>query len=553
MIYNPFHPQELTHPSYKLAKTEAERAVELSGLSFIAGQRSTHGRETFSGRNAATGAELKPHYVSATPSELETAATAAARAFETYSKTSAADRATFLRAIATGLEAVSAKIVARAVLESGLPEGRLQGEVGRTCGQLRLFAAVIEDGSWQNVRIDTALPERKPLPRPDLRSMLFPLGPVAVFGASNFPLAFSTAGGDTASALAAGNPVIVKAHSAHPGTSEIVATVITAAVAQCGLPAGTFSMLYDKGFSIGEALVKHPALCAVAFTGSRRGGRALMDLAAARDKPIPCFTEMSSSNPVFVLPGALAAEAAANARGLHGSFTLGAGQFCTKPGIVFLPESSEATSFREALEAATGASAPFTMLTSGIADAYHHGITERTSAGVRATTATTANSPQTHAVLFETSVAEFQQNPHLQEEIFGPTTLLVNWNSREDMLAAAEALEGHLTATILGTEDDLAANQDLVAILERKVGRLLFNGFPTGVEVSQAMVHGGPYPATSDSRFTSVGAQAILRFVRPRCYQSFPQSALPQALRDGNPLNLMRLVDGVLTRDPLGH
>ena len=532
-----------------------ERAVELSGLSFIAGERSTQGGATFTGRNAATGTELEPLYYSASRDELDTAASAAAQAFNIYSKTSAAERATFLRAIATGLEGVTAELVARAMLESGLPEGRLQGEVGRTCGQLRLFASVIEDGSWQNVRIDTALPDRKPLPRPDLRSMLFPLGPVAVFGASNFPLAFSTAGGDTASALAAGNPVIVKAHSAHPGTSEIVANVITAAVAQCGLPVGTFSMLYDKGFSIGEALVKHPALCAVAFTGSKRGGRALMDLAAARENPIPCFTEMSSANPVFVLPGALAADAAAKARGLHGSFTLGAGQFCTKPGIVFLPESPDAKSFREELEAATGASAAFTMLTSGIADAYHHGIAARSTAGLRTTSASAAVSPQdygkTHAVLFETSVAEFQQNTHLQEEIFGPTTLLVNWNSTTEMLAAAEALEGHLTATIMGTESDLAANQDLVAVLERKVGRILFNGFPTGVEVSQAMVHGGPYPATSDSRFTSVGAQAILRFVRPRCYQSFPQSALPEALRNENALGLMRLVDGALTRDPI--
>ena len=525
--------------------------MQLTGLSFIAGQRGAPGGATFSGKNAANGAELEPLFSSASRAELDAAATAAAQAFNTYSKTSAAERATFLRAIATGLEAVAAELVARAMLESGLPEARLQGETGRTCGQLRLFATVIEDGSWQNVRIDTALPDRKPLPRPDMRSMLFPLGPVAVFGASNFPLAFSTAGGDTASALAAGNPVIAKAHSAHPGTSEIVATVIAAAVAQCGLHPGVFGMLFDKGFSIGEALVQHPAICAVAFTGSKRGGRALMDLAAARPNPIPCFTEMSSANPLFVLPGALAADPQAKARGLHGSFTLGAGQFCTKPGLVFLPEAEGANSFREELEAATSASASFTMLTSGIADAYRGSIAERGGAGLRVTSATVAVSPQTHAVLFETSVSAFQQDPHLQEEIFGPTTLLINWNSRDEMLAAADALEGHLTATIMGTEADLDDNQDLVAILERKVGRLLFNGFPTGVEVSQAMVHGGPYPATSDSRFTSVGAQAILRFVRPRCYQSFPQSTLPEALRDHNPLGIMRLIDGALTRDAI--
>ena len=525
--------------------------MELSGLSFIAGKRSSHGGEKFAGRNAASGAELDPAYISASQDELNAATAAAAEAFPVYSKTSAVERAAFLRAIATGLEGVAPELVARAMLESGLPEPRLQGEVGRTCGQLRLFATVIEDGSWQNARIDTALPDRKPLPRPDLRSMLFPLGPVAVFGASNFPLAFSTAGGDTASALASGNPVIVKAHSAHPGTNEIVAAIVTQAVAQCGLPAGVFSMLYDKGFAIGEALVKHPAICAVAFTGSKRGGRALMDLAAARENPIPCFTEMSSVNPVFVLPGALATDPQAKARGLHGSFTLGSGQFCTKPGLVFLPEAEGAKTFREELETATGACASFTMLTSWIADAYHRGIAERSAVGLRTTSAAAAVSPKTNAVLFETDVADFLQNPNLQEEIFGPTTLLVNWNGREQMLASAEALEGHLTATIMGTETDLAANQDLVAILERKVGRLLFNGFPTGVEVSQAMVHGGPYPATSDSRFTSVGAQAILRFVRPRCYQSFPQASLPEALRDENPHGIMRLLDGALTRESI--
>jgi NADP-dependent aldehyde dehydrogenase len=525
--------------------------VELSGLSFIAGTRGTHGGTTFSGRNAATSSELEPQFHSASLEDLNAAATAAAEAFPVYSKTSSADRAAFLRAIATGLEAALPELVARAMLETALPEPRLQGEVGRTCGQLRLFASVIEEGSWQNARIDTPLPERKPLPRPDLRSMLFPVGPVAVFGASNFPLAFSVAGGDTASALAVGNPVIVKAHSAHPGTSELAGTVITAAIAQCGLPPGTFSLLFDSGFSIGEALVQHPALCSVAFTGSKRGGRALMDLAAARENPIPCFTEMSSANPVFILPGVLAAESEARARGLHGSFTLGAGQFCTKPGLIFLPETEGAATFRAELETLTGSSASFTMLTAGIANAYHHGLAEREALASRTTAATPATSPQTHAVLFQADLKSFTQNPLLQEELFGPTTLLVSWNDPSELLAAAEALEGHLTATILGTEADLAANPELIAILERKVGRLLFNGFPTGVEVSQAMVHGGPYPATSDSRFTSVGAQAILRFVRPRCYQSFPQAALPEALRDENPHNLMRLIDGVLTRDPL--
>ena len=534
-----------------------EDVVELSGFSFIAGRRGSDRDwdrgETFSARSAASGVSTEPVYVSSSLQELDAAAAAAVQAFASYGKSSATGRAALLRAIATGLEAHSSQLVSRAMLETGLPEGRLQGEVGRTCGQLRLFASVIEEGSWQNARIDTALPDRKPLPRPDLRSMLFPVGPVAVFGASNFPLAFSVAGGDTASALAAGNPVIVKAHSAHPGTSEIVAAVITEAVAANGMDRGVFSMLYDKGIAIGQALVKHPAIQAVAFTGSKRGGRALMDLAAARECPIPCFTEMSSVNPVFVLPGALANDPRSRAKGLHGSFTLGAGQFCTKPGLVFLPELDGAVAFREELRSLTGAGGSFTMLTPEIADAYHRGIVERHALGIESVAANSASSPQTHAVLFEAEIAAFRENTLLQEEIFGPSTLLVKWGDRSELLAAAESLEGHLTATILGTEADLENSKDLITILERKVGRLLFNGYPTGVEVSHAMVHGGPYPATSDSRFTSVGSQAIMRFVRPRCYQSFPQAALPEALRDENPLGIWRLVDGALTREPIGR
>jgi 2,5-dioxopentanoate dehydrogenase len=435
--------------------------------------------------------------------------------------------------------------------ETALPRPRLAGEVARTCGQLRLFSTVIEDGSWADARIDRAIPDRKPTPRPDIRSMLVPIGPVAVFGASNFPLAFSVAGGDTASALAAGNPVIVKAHPAHPGTSEIVATVITEAVAQAGMPAGVFSMLYDDGFVIGQELVKHPAIEAVAFTGSQRGGRALMDIAARRERPIPCFCEMGSLNPVFVLPGALAEDPQSKAKGLYGSFTLGAGQFCTKPGIVFVPETEGADAFRQELCALTTASSGFTMLTAAIADAYHRGLAERAALPILRTNAAGTSSAQSSAVLFEADLCTLEANTLLNEEIFGPSTLLVNWSDREELLTAAEELDGHLTATLLGTEADLAANRDLVAILEQKVGRLIFNGYPTGVEVSHAMVHGGPYPATSDNRYTSVGSRAILRFVRPRCYQNFPQHALPEALRDENPLGISRLVDGVLTRDPL--
>ncbi len=525
--------------------------MELTGLSFIADGRGVAGEKSFRARNVITEQDLEPLYASANLEEVDGAVTAAVDAFATFGSSSVEQRAALLRGIASEIEAIADSLVERAMQETGLSQPRLQGEVGRTCGQLRLFAAVLEEGSWQNVRIDTALPDRKPLARPDLRSMLFPLGPVVVFGASNFPLAFSTAGGDTASALAAGNPVIVKAHPAHPGTSEIVAQAIRSAVRQCGLPAGVFSLLYDEGFAVGKALVTHAGVQAVAFTGSKRGGRALMDLVAARPSPIPCFTEMSSVNPVFVLSGALASEAEAQARGLHASFTLGGGQFCTKPGLVFLPNAPGADVFRDTLRSATGSSQSFTMLSSGITEAYHHGLAERHATGIASTAAAAEASSKAHAVLFEADLAEFRQNPVLQEEIFGPSTLLVRWENHADLLAAAEALEGHLTATLLGTEADLLANQDLIAILERKVGRLLFNGFPTGVEVSHAMVHGGPYPATSDSRFTSVGAEAILRFARPRCYQNFPKAALPAALRDANPNGIPRMVNGAISRDAI--
>jgi alpha-ketoglutaric semialdehyde dehydrogenase len=525
--------------------------VELLGRCFLAGARVSRGAAVFFGADAATGERLEPAFAGASLEDLQDAAEAAAAAFPSFSKTSAAVRAGFLRAIANRLEQLAPDLTARARAETALPQARLEGELARTCGQVRLFATVVEDGSWQNARIDRALPDRKPLPRPDLRSMLAPLGPVAVFGASNFPLAFSVAGGDTASALAAGNPVVVKAHPAHPGTSEIAGMAISQAITECGLPAGVFSMLFDDGIAVGQQLVQHPAIEAVAFTGSRRAGRALMDLCAARSRPIPCFTEMSSLNPVFLLPGALAADPKGRARGLHGSFTLGAGQFCTKPGLVFLPEAEGADTFREELRALTASSGPFPMLTGSIADAYHRSLEERAKLDLGTVAAAGCASPQSHAVLHEASLEAFQRQSALHEELFGPATLLIYWSSRERMLETVEAMEGHLTATLLGDESDLAANADLIAILERKVGRLLVNGFPTGVEVSHAMVHGGPYPATSDSRFTSVGSQAILRFVRPRCYQSFPQAALPEALRDDNPLGIMRLVDGSLTRDPL--
>jgi|KBSMisStandDraft_5_1062788.scaffolds.fasta_scaffold01078_7 2,5-dioxopentanoate dehydrogenase len=527
-----------------------KKDMELTGLSFIGSERGSRNGSSFQAFAPSTGEPIQPVYRSATLQELDRAANLAAEAFPVYSQTTGLARGAFLRRIANGFESHRDELAQRAHLETALPLPRLTGEVTRTANQFRLFAAVVEEGSWVQARIDPALPDRQPLPRPDLRSMLRGLGPVVVFGASNFPLAFSVGGGDTASALAAGCPVIVKAHAAHPGTGEIAGRIIAEAVAAESLPPGTFSMLFGAGVEIGAALVKHPHMRAVGFTGSLRAGRALMDAAASRPDPIPCFTEMSSGNPVFILPGALRKGPAALAQGLFGSFTLGAGQFCTKPGIIFVAESPQGLKFRDEVQLMVQQSAPFTLLTSGIAREYDRAsiaraaqtsVIESQSAAQREDGAAPFHA---QARLFTTTLDELTSQPDLADEVFGPDTLIVRCGNTNDYLEAARSLSGHLTATIFGDEDDLAANRELIQILEQKAGRLIFNGFPTGVEVSHAMVHGGPYPATSDSRFTSVGSLAIYRFARPVCFQNFPQSVLPPELQDANPLNIRRLRDG---------
>jgi len=520
--------------------------MELNGLSLLGSGRGTEGGTRFEALNPQNGTTLPPVYWSAAPAEVDEAVQLAAQAFDSYSHSSGKARAAFLQRIADGFDAHRQALAERAHLETALPMPRLLGECGRTAGQLRMFAAVVEEGSWVQARIDPALPERQPMPRPDLRSMLRALGPVAVFGASNFPLAFSVAGGDTASALAAGCPVVVKAHPAHPGTSELAGQIIADAVAAEGLHPGVFSLVFDAGVEAGAALVRHPLIRAVAFTGSLRGGRALMDMAAARPDPIPCFTEMSSGNPVFVLPGALRKGPGALASMLFGSFTLGAGQFCTKPGIVMVPEAPEGAAFFEELKALTEKAAPFTLLTAGIAREYGRATASRAGEVPMAAAAQgkAANGCMAGAKLFTVRLEEFLAKPALGEEIFGPDTLLVHCDSTEEFARAARALEGHLTATVLGDEEDLVANRELIEVLEQKAGRLIFNAMPTGVEVTHAMVHGGPYPATSDARFTSVGSLAIYRFARPVCFQGFPQALLPPELQDANPLGIMRLVDG---------
>ena len=526
----------------------------LKGRSLIGFLEGSGAGKPFHASDPTTGQPLQPGFVPATAKEVDEAARKAAEAFPVFSKLSGKDRGALLRKIAAKIESVSAEIIDRAQRETALPQARLQGETARTCGQLRLFAQLVEDGSWAMARIDHGDPDRKPLPKPDVRSVLRPLGPVVVFGASNFPLAFSVAGGDTASALAAGNPVIVKAHAAHPGTSELVGHAVRESVRECGLPEGVFSLLFGRGADIGVALMKHPLVRAGGFTGSRTAGKILMDVASTRPQPIPFYAEMSSTNPVFILPRALRERGAGIAAGLHGSFTLGAGQFCTKPGIVFLHGDGVSDTFKNKLKELVEVSTEFKLLTSAIHTSYGAGVNDRKAHGSVAVAAEAAPPPKdgsfsANAVLFETDVQSFLKDPHLEGEIFGPATMLVAYSQPNDLLEGARRLEGHLTATVHGTEQDLRDAADLIAILETKVGRLVFNGFPTGVEVCHAMVHGGPYPATSDGRSTSVGTQAIYRFVRPVCYQGFPNAALPDELKDENPLGVWRLVDGQMTRE----
>lgn len=524
--------------------------------SLLAGRTGATGGTIFRAINPATSESLAPDFHEASMTEVDAALRAAAAAFQDYRARPAETRAKLLETIAAEIEALGDALLQRAQAETGLPLARLQGERARTCGQLRLFAQVVREGSWVDARIDPALPDRQPLPRPDLRRMLIPLGPVVVFGSSNFPLAFSVAGGDTASALAAGCPVIVKAHRAHPGTAELVGHAVVRAVAACGLPAGLFSLVHGGGASVGIAMVKHPAIAAVGFTGSHAAGRALCDAAAARPHPIPVFAEMSSLNPVFLLPGVVRERGAALAQGLLGSFTLGAGQFCTKPGLIFALRGPDTDAFLQTLATAVQGAACATMLTPGIHAAFVENRAKVTTLpDVRilaaAGAAPDASKTQGQPSVAVTTADNFLKHPALATEAFGPFTLVITAASTDELTACVRALEGQLTATLHGTAADLAAAGPLVALLEQKAGRLLVNGFPTGVEVSPAMNHGGPSPATSDSRHTSVGTAALLRFARPVCYQNFPEALLPVALRDANPLGLMRLVDGKLTREPL--
>ncbi|MHC8344177.1 aldehyde dehydrogenase (NADP(+)) [Pseudomonas sp. RT6P73] len=519
--------------------------MTLTGQMLIGQHAITGTREAIRAINPATDKPLEPAYPGGTDEHVEQACALACAAFDSYRETPLAARANFLEAIADQIEALGDELIERAVAETGLPRPRIQGERGRTCQQLRTFARTVRAGEWLDVRVDSALPERQPLPRPDLRQRQVPLGPVAVFGASNFPLAFSVAGGDTASALAAGCPVVVKAHGAHPGTSELVGRAVARAVETCGLHEGVFSLLFGSGREVGIALVTDSRIKAVGFTGSRSAGIALCQAAQARPEPIPVYAEMSSINPVLLFPAALQARAEALAQGFVASLTQGAGQFCTNPGLVIARQGPALDRFIDAAADLVQRSPAQTMLTPGIFNAYEAGVgsmLERAPVSATGLKGETPNQCQAH--LFVTQAEDFLADATLQAEMFGAASLIVQCADDNQIRQVIEHLEGQLTATLHLDDADLDRARALLPALERKAGRLLVNGWPTGVEVCDAMVHGGPFPATSDPRTTSVGTAAILRFLRPVCYQDFPDALLPAALKHSNPLQLRRLLDG---------
>ncbi|NUU64976.1 aldehyde dehydrogenase (NADP(+)) [Enterobacteriaceae bacterium BIT-l23] len=525
--------------------------VNLTGQQFIGAERTGSGEATLLSLRAADGQPTGWRFYAASPREADAAASAAQAASADYGQTSPQARAGFLEAIADELDAFGEDFFDVVHQETALPLARLKGERARTSGQMRLFAQVLRRGDAFAPRIDTAQADRTPLPRPDLRQYRVALGPVAVFGASNFPLAFSTAGGDTAAALAAGCPVVFKAHEGHMATAELTAGAIVRAAAGSGMPPGVFNLIF--GGHIGARLVQHPAIQAVGFTGSLRGGKALIELAQQRAQPIPVFAEMSAVNPLVILPQALATRGEQIARELVASFTLGCGQFCTKPGLIVVMRGSETPNFVSHLAEAVSQSAPQTMLNPAALEHYRQGVTRRESYPALTPLAQGPSADrQASARLWRADPnAWLAGDALLHEELFGPSALVLEADDERHLKTLLAALQGQLTATLHADEADAPLAQCLMPLLGDRSGRLLFNGYPTGVEVCDAMVHGGPWPATSDVRTTSVGTLAIDRFLRPVCLQNVPAALLPPALQDGNPLNLLRLVNGALTRDPV--
>ena len=486
-------------------------------------------------------------YKDATLDQVELALKEAQIAFLSYKNLSGKKKADFLRAIATEIELLGQDLVSTAMRETNLPEARIVGERGRTTGHCRMFADLVEQGAWVEARVDTAIPDRAPAPKPDIRKMLVPIGPVVVFGAANFPLAYSTAGGDTISALAAGCSVIVKAHPAHADTSELVTGAIKRAIEKTGMPKGVFQHLHGSGFEVGQALVKHPLTKAVGFTGSLVGGKALFDLACQRPQPIPVFAEMSSINPVVLLPETLNQQAEKTAAALAGSITLGVGQFCTNPGLIIAIENEGLTRFIKSLAEGIANAMPGTMLHQGIADNYGKRLTQslaQKGIAVEAQSKSEAGNKQGRPTIASANAIEFLKNPLLAEEVFGPFSLIVKCKDLNELLSVVSHLTGQLTASVFGDEIEIAKHTNIINTLIEKAGRLIVNGVPTGVEVCPSMNHGGPYPATTDSRFTAVGTDAIKRFVRPVAFQSFPNSLLPEELKNENPLDILRMVNG---------
>ncbi|MFG1496938.1 aldehyde dehydrogenase (NADP(+)) [Saccharospirillum sp. HFRX-1] len=528
--------------------------MSITGKQLIGGNWQAGDAGSYQAVNPATGEQLGPELSFASEAQVSAATEAAAKALPAFAATSLEDRAAFLEACAEQIMALGDELLERVSLETGYPRARAENERGRTCNQLKMFAGVVRAGDFLDVRIDSALPERTP-PRPDLRFVKQALGPVAVFGSSNFPLAFSAAGGDTASALAAGCPVVVKSHNSHPGSGELVAQALAKAAEQCGMPAGVINFVAGDGNGIGSQLVTDPNIKAVGFTGSYRGGAALHQLANNRPDPIPFFGEMGSINPLVVLPEVLKASAKEIAQGFVGSLTLGTGQFCVNPGLVLGIAGQELDTFVSATaEVLTGQPAGV-MLNQGVAGAYQKGADKLgQQSGVESVAAGAEPGTQGYcgqARLYRVAAKDFLANPALQEEVFGPTSLVVVCANAAQLTEVASALSGQLTGTLHGTEAELGQHSELVRMLEQRVGRLVFNGFPTGVEVCEAMMHGGPHPASSDTRFTSVGTAAIDRWLRPVCYQNSPASLLPPALQNANPWQLRRRVDGQWQTGPL--
>ncbi|WP_026905105.1 aldehyde dehydrogenase (NADP(+)) [Pedobacter glucosidilyticus] len=523
--------------------------MDITGKHLINGEFVARGNTSFNAHFADGDKNLTHSFYEATLQEVSDACNAAQKAFEAYKLKSDTKRAEFLEEIALEIAALTKPLVETAQKETGLPEARLNGEIGRTTSQLNLFAKLLKDGHWVNAIIDEAQPERLPLPKADIRMLQVPLGPVAVFGASNFPFAFSVAGGDTVSALAAGCPVVFKAHPAHPATCEIVAQAIKKAIIKCQMPLGVFNMLQGQTHETGGALVQNDLITAVGFTGSFKGGKALYDLATRRACPIPVYAEMGSVNPVFFLPGILKEKKEELAKGLAASVTLGVGQFCTNPGLFVVEQSEQADGFIKQTASDLSSITLGPMLTPAIKKAFIDGIHHiKQENGVTSLTQDAQNA-EVRPQLLLSQVDTVIRNEKIMEEVFGPSTVAVSAANVSEVIKFAKSLKGHLTATVFGTDDDLKQYQELIHILQQKVGRLIFNNFPTGVEVTHAMVHGGPYPATTDARSTSVGTTAIYRFTRPLCFQNCPDDLLPDALKRGNPLNIIRTVNGVSSKN----